>query len=471
MKLQPFPLPISYGQTDAVKNSGGYLINMEAEKAPDDAKTPVTLLGSPGLKLFCDTGIDPVLSKIEINNADYAVTKTAVYRIFPDGGFYRFGTVALETLNSIATNGIHIVVTDGKRIFAYTIQADEQSRYDNQTPYVDFVTELTNAPNYYPASTVTFLDQMFVFGRDDTNQFYNTGLLNLTVNSAAFTSAESNPDNTVAVIENQQQIIVVGRRTFEVFYNSGTGESPFVRVQGAVGDHGSISPYTVKRLRNSVFWLDQNGTVVQLVGYQPRPISTHAIEEAIKIGDLATAFAFTYSDDGHDYYQLTVGELTFVFDLATGLWHQRQDYTYGRHRANCHSLAYSRNLVGSFVDGKIYEMSRDYYDNAGDPLVAVLVPTALDSAFQMVSHSSVELDIDVGFATPACPDPVIGMEISNDDGETWGVQRLVALGKVGQKARRVRWQRNGQARQRRYRFTISDPVPRRLTSKMWLGTR
>lgn len=471
MKLQPFPMPVAYGLTDAVKNSGGYLINMEAEKAPQDAKTPVTLLGSPGLKLFADTGTDPVLQKIEINNADYAVTKGGIYRIFPDGGEFKLGIFVLDPLCSIASNGIHIVVTDGKRIFAYEIQPDEQARYDTQAPFVDFAEELTNEPNYYPASTVTFIDQMFVFNRDDSNQFYNTGLLNLTVNVAAFTSAESNPDNTTAVINNQQQILVVGRKTFEVFYNSGTGESPFVRVQGAVGDHGTLSPYTLKTMRNSAFWLDQNGTVVQLNGYQPRPISTHAIEDEIAKRDKATAFSYCYSENGHDYYVLTIGNFTAVFDLATGLWHQREDLFYGRHRSNCHSLAYGKNLVGSFLDGKIYEMSRSFYDNDGDPLVAKLIPPALETAFQMVSHSSVELDIDVGFATATCPDPVIGMEISNDDGETFGVMRLKPLGKVGEKKRRVRWLRNGQARQRRYRFLISDPVPRRLTSSMWLGTR
>lgn len=469
MRLSPASLPIAYGQTDAVKNSGGYLINMEAEKAPDDAKTPVTLIGSPGLQAFTNVGVDPVMQLIEINRAAYIITKTSIYRLFSDGGTFRMGAVSLDPACSVATSGLHIVMTDGKRIFAYEIQADEQERYTNNAPYVDFVEELTNEPNYYPASTVTFIDQMFVFNRDDTSQFYNTGLLNLTVNSAAFSSAETNADNTTAVINTQQQIIVIGRRTFEVFYNSGVGESPFERIQGAVGDHGTIAPYTVKNMRNSTFWLDQNGTVIQLLGYQPRPISTHAIEDAFNGLDLTTAQAFCYSESGHDYYQITVGEVTFAYDLSTGLWHKREDLEYGRHRATSHCLAYTRNFVGSFVDGTVYEMSREYFDNDGDPLVAVITPTGLPTAFNMARISSIELDIDVGFATPECPDPQIGLEMSRDDGETWGNMRLKPLGQVGKKKTRVRWQRNGQSRQPRVRFTISDPVPRRLTSSFWLG--
>ena len=50
------PLPIAYGKANAVRNSGGFLVNLEAEAVPDgaDARSPVTLRGSPGLKTFCN---------------------------------------------------------------------------------------------------------------------------------------------------------------------------------------------------------------------------------------------------------------------------------------------------------------------------------------------------------------------------------------------------------------------------------
>lgn len=469
MSLSPYPMPIAYGHTDAVKNSGGYLINMEAEKAPDDARTPVTLNGSPGLDLFNNTGVDPVLEEIEVGGAGYAVTKGGIYRIFADGGYFKMGTVVLEPQCSIATNGLAIVVTDGKRAFAYTIQADEQLRYDTNAPFVDFAVELTGVPNFHPASTVTFLDGYFIFGRDGTNQFFNSGLYTLTFLSSAFSAAETNPDYVVAVIENQQQLVIVGTKTFEVFYDTGSGDSPFDRIQGAVGDHGTSSPYTVRKRRNTVIWLDQNGTVIQLSGYQPRPISTSAIEDEIGQRDTSTAFAYCYSELGHDYYVLTVGDFTGVYDLTTGLWHQRKDHTYGRHRSNCCMFVYGKNLVGSFANGKIYDMSRAYFDNDGDPLVATMVPGPLETAGRMASFGEIRLKLDVGFGTPLCPDPVIGLEISRDDGETFGNQRTRPLGKVGAKKTVVRWQRNGQALDPRFRFIISDPVKRSMPSQFWMG--
>lgn len=505
MALNPFPLAISYGKTEAVKNSGGYLVNMLAKAAPQDAKTPVTLVGAPGLKEFADLGNAPIINMLEINGRLYAVTFDSLYRVYPDGGMYRLGELTLRPTCSLATNAVHIVVTDGNRIFAYEMRDDEDDLYQGNVPYTNYVVELTGQPNYYPAFTATTLDQMIVFPRNGTRQVYNTDLLSLDVNPLAFTAKESRPDNVMAVAENLQQLYVIGNRTFEVWYNSGAGESPFVRVDGVRGDHGTTSPYTVKSFRNSMIWLDQNGVVILVQGYQPRPISTVAIEDELSGRDYTFATAFCYSEDGHDFYVLTVEDVTFAYDLSTGLWHRRKSLKHGRHVGSCHAYAYGKNLVGSFADGKIYEMRSDIYDDAGVPLVAENVPPPLDVAFQMASHHTIELDIDVGEATlvyesvPLTADwttssdfvittdtgepiefyyipgievqpAMIGMEISNDEGRTWGFQRMTSLGNVGEYKARARWRRNGQSRQRRYRFQISDPIPRRMTSRAWIET-
>lgn len=509
MALDPFPLPIAFGKTDAVKGSGGHLINWMAEQAPADAKTPVNLLGTPGLRLFSQVGDNDILAGVEINNAFYVVSKGGFYRVFPDGGAFLLGTLELDPQCSIASNGLHVVVVDGKRSFAYTIQSDEQQRYDNQAAFVNFVTELTGTPNFYPSNTVTFLDQMFIFDRAGSSQFFNTGLLTLTVDPAAFTSAESKPDHVVAMRECQQQLFAIGNRTYEVFYNSGAGKSPFVRVQGAVGDYGTEAPYTVQSIRNTVLWLAHDRNVVQISGYAARVISTQAIADELMERDTTGALAWTYTEDGHDFYVLTVGDFTAAYDLTTGLWHQRKDARYGRHRGNCAIRAYDRVFVGSF-DGKLYQMAQDIYAEESDPLIAQIVTGPLETAFRKVGFPRFEIDIDVGFDRPevdAPPDvhylltkdgvplmaglfggvvkPLlaflafgktklsaqIGLEISNDDGQTWGIQRLKPLGLIGKTYQRVRWQRNGDGRQRRWRLTLSDPVPRRMTTRAWMETK
>lgn len=467
---QPFALPISYGQTDAVRNSGGYLSNWEAEVAPKDARTPVTLRGSPGLALFTDTGDFPVVGMIEVNGAGYVVTKDALYRIFPDFGSFKLATFALGLRVRVATNGLAIVATDGLRAWSYTIQASEQAWYDASAPFVDYGVELTG--NYFPASTVAFLNARLIFDRMGTNQFFNTGLLDLVVDAAAIKSAETSPDFIVGVIVDHQVLTVFNTKTTEFFYDSGVGFSPYQRVPGGVSEHGAASAYCFDKLNNNTFVVTPEGTVFAFQGYQPRPISTPAIEQALlATGALSTATGFCYTEAGRFYYQLTAGEFTACYDMSTGLWHQRSDLTYGRHRASCHMFVFGKNLVGHFDNGKVYEMSTAYFDNAGDPLPAILTTGPFTTGGREMGVPSFELEIDVGFGNASSVNPLIGLEMSKDDGMTFGVQRTRPLGAIGTHKTRVRWLKCGSGRDPRFRVALSDPVHRSMSSRAWVETK
>lgn len=478
-QLKPFPLPVSYGRTDAVKNSGGFLINWEAEAVPPgaDARTPVTLKGSPGLSLFANTGDFPVVDGLVINNRAYIATKNAIYRIFPDGGHYKLGTIALLAKGRAATNGLDFVVTDGLRKWAYTFRSDEQFLYDTSAPFVDYAVELTNEPNEYPSSTVAFLDSYLIYDRKDTNQFFNTDPLSLDVGGTNFRSAESEPDYVLGVIADTQ-LTVFGATTTEFHQNSGTGDSPFPRVPGGTLAHGAASPYAFAKASNNTFVASNEGIVYAIQAYTPRPISTSAIEDEIKKRDRSSITSFAYIEAGHIYYQMNIDTngpdipaITLTYDMSTNLWHQRRDETYGRHRASCVMSAFGKTLVGDFASGKVYEMSTKFFDNAGDPLVAVNESGPIVTAGLQVAIDLIRYEIDVGNGTLTCPNPVAGLEISRDDGKTYGNQRLKSLGAIGQYKKTVEWRSNGMAINPRFRFTLSDPVPRSMTSRVWMETR
>ncbi len=479
-QLKPFPLPVSYGQTDAVKNSGGFLINLESVAVPPgaDARTPVTLRGSPGLREFADTGAFPVVDGVVITDRAYIATKNAIYRIFPDGGHYKLGTISLLAKGKADSNGLDFVVTDGLRIWSYTFRSDEQFLYDTSAPFVDYAVELTSEPNYYPANTVAFLDSYLIFDRKDTNQFFNTDPLSLTVGGTNFRSAESAPDNVLGVLADHQVLHVFGATTVEFHYNSGSGDSPFPRVPGGVLDHGAASPYAFAKASNNTFVVSNEGIAYAIQGYSPRPISTAAVEDEIKKRDRSTITSFAYIDAGHIYYQVNIEAngpdipaITLTYDMSTNLWHQRRDETYGRHRASCYMNAFGKSLVGDFASGKVYEISTEFYDNDGDPLVAVNESGPIVTAGLQVAIDLIRYEIDVGNGTAEFPNPVAGLEISRDDGKTFGNQRLKSLGALGRYKQTVEWRSNGMAINPRFRFTISDPVPRNMSSRVWMETR
>ena len=92
-KFRPVPLAVAYGRTDSVKNSGGVLINCYAERAPEDAKNPVTLVGAPGQFPFATLdiapNIGPVCDAIVVNERPYFVTTKGLYKITNAAGTVR----------------------------------------------------------------------------------------------------------------------------------------------------------------------------------------------------------------------------------------------------------------------------------------------------------------------------------------------------------------------------------------------
>lgn len=60
-------------------------------------------------------------------------------------------------------------------------------------------------------------------------------------------------------------------------------------------------------------------------------------------------------------------------------------------------------------------------------------------------------------------EPQLMLEWSDDNGKTWSNQHFASMGRVGEYRKRVIFRRLGQARDRIYRVSISDPVKRVIT--------
>jgi hypothetical protein len=68
----------------------------------------------------------------------------------------------------------------------------------------------------------------------------------------------------------------------------------------------------------------------------------------------------------------------------------------------------------------------------------------------------------VGLITGQGSDPQVMLQFSDDGGRTWSSERWRSLGRIGEYRTRTRWLRNGSARDRIYRYAMSDPVRRNL---------
>ncbi len=430
--------------------SGQRLVNLYAEKAPDDAKVPISLIGTPGLKPFVTVGNGPLRGLHVAGSYLYAVSGSEVYRVDSTGDALKLGNISASFGQAVLfDNGTQIGIIDS-----------------NNDAYVATSTTLTRItdPDFPGATSGDFVDGYGLFVQPDTDTFFISALSDFSdIDGADFAAAESSPDNIVRVIVDHREVWLFGTDTTEIWYNSGNNAFPFERINGVSIERGCAAKLSVAKMDNTLYWLGDDKVVYRSDGYNPVRISTHAIEAAIgKYSEVSDATAFSYTQDGHKFYCLrfpTIGA-TWVFDISTGLWHERESYGHNNWLANCHAFAFNKNLVGSSMTGDIYELDLDTYTDNGTTIQRMATGAVLWDQTRRFITDAFELDIETGVGLPEGQgsEPLVVMDFSDDGGATWSTGDTRSLGKIGRRETRAVWRRLGQSRERTFRILISDPV-------------
>ena len=412
-------------------------------------KYPFSLIGSPGMASFITLpGVAPIRALHLWDDRAFAITSKKLYEIFADSSYKELGDIEITGHAVTANNNHQLVIVDGRRGYVYNDNTKE-------------VKELSG-DGWYQARGVTQQDGYFIFDRKGTGQFFISDLLDVTFDALNFSTAEGQPDNLVMPISDHRELILFGTKTTEVWYNSGNVDFPFERNQGAFIERGCASPYSVKKLNNSVFFVGDDLRVYQLGGYVPQPISNKAVEQSLADVDVSNVFAYTLHDEGSLFYVLTIPEnkITWKYDITLGTWHQVKDYSFERSRAVSSIFFANQTLVGDFQSGNIFILTRDCLKDGSNPVVREFVLPTINNGRNFMGIHGFELDISAGQGINygQGDDPLAWMQYSKDGGKTWSNWKEAKLGKMGQYLNRVRWNRLGTARQFIIKVRISDPV-------------
>lgn len=426
------------------------LQNLFAEQEPPDARAPLVLKSTPGLRPFATVGAGPIRGMVVMNDALYVVSGSGVYRVNAGGTATGLGTVGGSGPVTMATNGTQIALVTSAATHVVSSTA------------VSAVTD-TDFPG---AGSVDYLDGYAIFHRPGTGVFFISALLDAaSFDALDFASAESSPDPLVRVLVDHRELWLFGTHSVEVWVNTGASPFPFERQPGSILERGCGAAMSVAKLDNTVIWLADDGIVYRAQGYAPQRISTHAIEEMLAdaaSGDRATARAVAYTQDGHAFYALSVPNTgTYVWDAATQLWHERASWQRPTWRVGSTVQCYGRLLGGDDRLGAIYELDPQTYDEAGEPHVRLVDSPPLHSsgAWAFMGRLEVMMECGVGLVTGQGSDPQAMLRVSDDGGRTWGVERWVGIGGIGQFRARAKFDRLGRFRERVLRFSVSDPVP------------
>lgn len=435
-------------------------INLYAEQQPADAKSQVAIFNTPGLDLIVDTGGSAGRGAHVMAGIFYAVIGNTLYSIDQHGNSIDLGdikgtgrvSIAGTGRVSMADNAVQLCIVNGAEGYIYTA--------------ADGLVQITDE-DFLPADTVVYQDGYFIFSAVGTGQFFISNLLDGTSYLATdFADAEGQSDNLVAVFSNHREVFLFGKKTTEVWYNSGNLDFPFSRIGGAFIERGCAAAHSIARIDNTLIFLGEDRIVYRMQGYVPQRISQHAIEHTMEAyTTVSDAFAFSYTMAGHKFYVLTfpTEKDTWVYDASTSLWHQRQSFGLSRWRVNGYAEAYGKHMVIDSEGGIVGDMNPDAYVEYGNTMQGIAAAAPIHSGRKRLFMRRLELDIEsgVGLTSGQGSDPQIMLDWSDDGGRTFSARQLWrSMGKIGEYRQRLRWNRMGSFRNRILRAIIADPIKR-----------
>jgi hypothetical protein len=398
----------------SVNAADARMVNLFPEVVPEGGKEPGFLNRAPGLQLLANMGDGPIRGLWQFGGYGYAVSGETLYKIDAIWNTTAIGTVSGSSGPvSMSDNGTQLFIACNGPSFIY----------NSLTLAFAQITD----PDFPGAVTVGYLDGYFVFNEPNSQRLWITQLLDgQSIDPLDFASAEGSPDGLVAILIDHREAWLFGTNSVEVWYDSGAADFPLTPVQGAFNEVGCIAAFSVAKLDNGIFWLGADargrGIVYRANGYTAQRVSTHAVEWQIQqYGNMSDAIAYTYQQDGHSFYVLIFpsANTTWVYDVATSLWHERAAFINGsftRHRSNCQMSFSNEIVVGDHELGNIYAFDLNTFSDNGEVQKWLrswrALPTGTNDLKRTAQHS-LQLDAETGAINSSVTTPITILDLSN----------------------------------------------------------
>lgn len=385
-------------------------------------------------------------------------------------GLYTGMTVTISGAVNAAYNGSYVITVISPTQFEYTMAVNPGGAASVVGTYsVNQFQQIIDA-NYPGAETVTWQDGYFIINEPDSQRFYVSEIANGFVwNALDFASAESNPDNLVAVNSDNGNLYLFGEVSTEFWTNTGDIDFPFSRISGGATEWGCAAVDSIVKYDNSLAFLARNKMgevfVARMSGYQPNRISTPELEYIINnYSAVEDCVSYSYMLGGHPMLVMNfpTGNQTWLYDGLSNAWSELQDFEGNRHIAELGTNFINKIIVTDYENGNLYRLSPEAYTDNGDPIYFELISRHVSNDDTRITIDKMQLDMETGVGTAVGQgsNPQIMLAISKDGGHEYGTEQWVPFGAIGNYKARAIWRRLGQARDFTFKFRISDPVKR-----------
>jgi hypothetical protein len=317
---------------------------------------------------------------------------------------------------------------------------------------------------------ITWGKHVFIWGFDDSGQFQLSAIDDGTqADGLDFAEAESEPDRLVRVLFDHGELVLPGTNTTE-YWGASTGDFLFSEQPGSASAFGVLAPWSLCKFNDSLAALMRNelgqAQVMFLQNHVWAPLNgadLNFVNAINKYSNLEDATALAYNLGGHPIYQInfpTAGK-SWIYDAATGDWSELQSgLKGGRHRGEIAVNYLNKVRISDYENGNIYTLDPEAVTDNGMQRPWEITSRHLFQSLNDFRTGAIFLDFEVGVGLVSGQgvDPQVMLQVSRDNGKTWGNELWRSLGKIGEYRRRVVFRRLGHGRDFVFRLRVTDPV-------------
>lgn len=266
-----------------------------------------------------------------------------------------------------------------------------------------------------------------------------------TINGLNNASAESFSDDLLIPYAYRETLYLMGRETIELWYNSGQGNPPFDKIQGAIINMGLGAIHSVADMPDFLFFF---GADKQFHSLTP---GTSAVDTVISNPAMAKEFqdylatddciGWTMQLEGQWFYVATFPnqDTTWVYPVG-GEWFQWGSSATGRIRANSYAYVFGKHLVAEYNTGNLFELDPEVYTDNSEAIIRTRDSAPIHSGMIGADNKEFEinsfelvLETGVGLIEGQGSDPQIMLSVSRDGGKSFGTERFLRIGKLGER--------------------------------------
>lgn len=397
--------------------------------ATKKARSEYILQSFYGLKLFKEQAGNSDRGMLANQNKLYKVTDNTLYEVNSVGTHTTLGTIPGSNRCILKAMGSQIIVANGSgQIYIW----------DGTT-----LTQNTNINLGNPRSVAVLNNQALYDA--GTGQGFDVSDVGLPASISGLNNAqaESYSDDLLMVYAFRETAYMMGRETIELWWNSGQGNPPFDKIQGAVINMGLDAIHSAADDPDYIFFLGNDKQFHSLTpgsSAVDTVISNPAMAEKIaKYLVTSDCIGWTMQLQGQRFYVAVfpTENVTWVHSVG-GEWFEWGEGTEGRIRANSYAYVFNKHLVAEYNTGNIYELDPDTYTNAGDNIIRTRDTAPIHSGMVGQDHKEFEinsleivLQTGTGLITGQGKNPYLYVSVSRDGGETFGTERFMRVGEMG----------------------------------------